>query len=65
VVEPEYRDLFTLRADVIAQADSSWLYSIGVLVPVHKYFVFETWANLPDNGDEPSLTIKGNFVFKF
>lgn len=58
-------DLFTLRGDVIQQRDSSWLYSAGVLVPVCKYFVFESWANFPDNGDSPSWTIKGNFVFTF
>lgn len=58
-------DLFTLRGDVIAQRDSSWLYSAGVLVPICKHFVFETWANLPDNGGSPSWTIKGNFVFPF
>lgn len=58
-------DLFTLRGDAIQQLDRSWLYSAGVLVPVCKYFVFETWANLPDNGTSASWTIKGNFVFTF
>ena len=64
-MEPKTIDLFTLRGDVIAQRDSSWLYSAGVLVPVCKSFVFETWANFPDNGDSPSWTIKGNFVLRF
>jgi hypothetical protein len=59
------RDLFTLRADAIQQANSDWLYSAGILVPVFKHFVFETWGNFPDNGADPSLTIKGNFVFTF
>jgi hypothetical protein len=58
-------DLFTLRGDAIEQRDSSWLYSAGVLVPVCKHFVLETWANFPDNGTSPSWTIKGNFVFTF
>lgn len=64
-LETESVDLFTIRGDVIAQRDSSWLYSAGVLVPVCDWFVFETWANLPDNGDSPSWTIKGNIVIKF
>lgn len=64
-METKTIDLFTLRGDVIEQRDSSWLYSAGVLVPVCKYFVFETWANFPDNGDSPSWTIKGNFVIRF
>ncbi len=58
-------DLFTLRADAIEQHDSSWLYSAGVLVPICKYFVFEAWGNFPDNGTDPSLTLKANFVFSF
>ena len=58
-------DLFTLRGDAIQQLDRSWLYSAGVLVPVCKHFVFETWANLPDNGTSASWTIKGDFVFTF
>ena len=64
-MESGMRDLFTVRGDVIAQRDSSWLYSAGVLVPVCKYFVFETWANFPDNGTSPSLTLKANFVLSF
>lgn len=64
-METKTIDLFTLRGDVIEQRDASWLYSAGVLVPVGKYFVFETWANFPDNGDSPSWTIKGNFVIRF
>jgi hypothetical protein len=63
--DPGMRDLFMVRGDVIAQRDSSWLYSAGVLVPVCKWFVFETWANFPDNGNSPSWTIKGNFVLTF
>lgn len=58
-------DLFTLRTDAIQQQDSTWLYSAGVLVPICKWFVFETWGNFPDNGDDASWTIKGNFVFSF
>jgi hypothetical protein len=58
-------DLFMLRGDAIQQHDHSWLYSAGVLVPVCKYFVFETWGNFPDNGTSASWTIKGNFVFTF
>ncbi len=65
MLETKSIDLFTLRGDVIEQRDHSWLYSAGVLVPICKYFVFETWANFPDNGDSPSWTIKGNFVFTF
>jgi hypothetical protein len=59
------RDLFTLRADAIHQHDSSWVYSAGVLVPVIKYIVFETWGSFPDNGDEASLTLKLNLVLSF
>jgi hypothetical protein len=65
LIQDKVIDLFTLRGDVIEQRDFSWLYSVGVLVPVCKYFVFETWANLPDNGQSASWTIKGNFVFTF
>ena len=61
----ETRDLFTIRADAIELPSHDWLYSAGVLIPVCKYFVFETWANLPGNGDSPSWTIKGNFVVSF
>ena len=64
-VETVSRDLFTLRADAIQQQDSSWVYSAGVLVPVVKHVVFETWGSFPDNGDDPSLTLKLNFVFSF
>ena len=63
--ETKMRDLFTLRADAIEQRDQSWLYSAGVLVPVCKWFVFEAWANLPDNGDDASVTLKANFVINF
>jgi hypothetical protein len=61
----ESRDLFTLRTDMIQQQDSDWLYSAGVLVPVIDHIVFETWANLPGNGDDASLTLKLNIVFGF
>jgi hypothetical protein len=64
-IQGEERDLFTLRTDMIQQQDSSWLYSAGVLVPVIDHVVFETWANLPDNGDDASLTLKLNLVFNF
>lgn len=58
-------DLFMIKADAIAQRDSSWLYAVGAEVPICKWFLLETWANLPDNGDSPSWTIKGNFIFRF
>lgn len=64
-MDTKVTDLFTLRGDVIEQRDASWLYSAGVLVPVCKFFVLETWANFPDNGDSASWTIKGNFVINF
>jgi hypothetical protein len=64
-METKTVDLFTLRGDVIAQRDSSWLYSAGVLIPVCPWFVLETWGNFPDNGDEASLTVKANFVITF
>jgi hypothetical protein len=63
--EPEYRDLFTFRADAIQQLNRDWLLSAGVLVPVCKWFVFETWGNFPTDGSEASVTLKGNFVFTF
>lgn len=59
------RDLFTVRADAIEQRSHDWLFSAGVLVPITKFFVFETWGNFPSDGSEPSLTLKGNFVFSF
>lgn len=58
-------ELFTLRGDAILQHDNRWLYSAGVLIPVCRYFVLETWGNFPDLGGDASLTIKGNFVFNF
>jgi len=61
----EYRDLFTLRADAIQQRDHTWLASVGALIPVTKWFVFETWGNFPTNGGQASATLKGNFVFSF
>ena len=63
--EPEYRDLFTLRTDAIQMPNHDWLLSAGVLVPVCKWFVFETWGNFPTDGSDASLTLKANFVFKF
>ena len=62
---PETRDLFTLRADAIELRSHDWLYSAGVLVPVCKHFVFETWGNFPSDGTSPSLTLKANFVVTF
>lgn len=64
-METKTIDLFMIKADVIAQRDSSWLYAVGAEVPICKWFLLETWANLPDNGDSPSWTIKGNFIFRF
>ena len=63
--EPEYRDLFTLRADAIQQTNHTWLASVGALVPVTKWFVFEAWGNFPTDGGQASATLKGNFVFSF
>lgn len=59
------RDLFTLRADGIMQRDDSWLYSAGVLVPVCKHIVLETWGNFPDSGEDASVTVKLNVVLNF
>ncbi len=64
-METPGRDLFTLRADAIQQLSNDWLYSAGVLVPVCSNLVAEAWGNFPDNGDDASLTLKINFVFKF
>ena len=63
--EPEYRDLFTLRADAIQQTNHRWLASVGALIPVCKHFVFETWGNFPTDGGQSSATLKANFVFSF
>jgi len=63
--EPEYRDLFTLRADAIQQTNHTWLASVGALVPVCKHFVFEAWGNFPTDGSQASATLKANFVFSF
>ncbi len=63
--ETEYRDLFTLRADAIQQTDHRWLASVGALIPVCKWFVFETWGNFPTDGGQASATLKANFVFSF
>ncbi len=60
------RDLFTLRADAIKQrGGDDWLYSIGALIPICKYFVIETWGNFPSNGSSPSVTLKADFVISF
>ena len=61
----ETRDLFTLRADAIQQTTHSWLASVGALIPVCKWFVFETWGNFPTDGSQASATLKANFVFSF
>jgi hypothetical protein len=63
--ETEYRDLFTLRADAIQQGNHTWLASVGALIPVCKWFVFETWGNFPTDGSQASATLKANFVFSF
>jgi hypothetical protein len=63
--EPQYRDLFTLRADAIQQTNHTWLASVGALIPVTKWFVFETWGNFPTDGRQASATLKANFVFSF
>ena len=63
--ETVMRDLFTLRADAIQQTDHRWLASAGVLIPVCKHFVLETWGNFPIDGGDASVTIKANFVFTF
>lgn len=62
---PEMRDLFTLRTDAIRMRNHDWLLSAGVLIPVCKNFVFETWGNFPTDGTDASLTLKANFVFSF
>ncbi|MGI8889708.1 MAG: hypothetical protein ACR2G0_02855 [Chthoniobacterales bacterium] len=60
------RDLFTLRADAVKQHNNDdWLYSAGVLVPICKYLVFETWGNFPNNGASPSVTLKADVVIPF
>ena len=64
-MESGMRDLFTVRADAIELRSHDWLYSAGVLIPVCKYFVFETWGNFPSDGASPSLTLKANFVLSF
>ena len=61
----EYQDLFTLRADAIQQTNHRWLASVGALIPVTKWFVFETWGNFPTDGGQASATLKANFVFSF
>ena len=63
--ETQYRDLFTLRADAIQQTNHTWLASVGALIPVCKWFVFETWGNFPTDGAQASATLKANFVFSF
>jgi hypothetical protein len=63
--ETEYRDILMLRADAIQQQNHTWLSSAGVLVPVCKYFVLETWGNFPSDGSRCSVTVKGDFVVHF
>ena len=63
--EPQYRDLFTLRADAIQMPNHDWLLSAGALIPICKHFVFETWGNFPTDGTDASVTFKANFVFSF
>jgi hypothetical protein len=60
------QDLCYLRGHVgCGLQDGALLPSAGVLVPVIDQIIFETWANLPDNGDDASLTLKLNLVFVF
>lgn len=60
------RDLFTLRADAVKQHNNDdWLYSAGVLIPICKYLVLETWGNFPSNGSSPSATLKADIVIGF
>jgi hypothetical protein len=63
--ETEMRDLIVLRADATQQLNHSWLSSFGVLVPVCKFFAFETWGNFPSDGSRSSITVKGDFVLHF
>lgn len=54
-----------LNADLVQTNDeSNWLASVGVKSDLTDFLVFETWANLPDEGDV-SFVAKLNVVFKF
>lgn len=54
-----------LNADLVQFNDeSNWLSSVGMKYDLTEHLVFETWANLPDEGDV-SFVAKLNIVFKF
>ena len=54
-----------LNADLVQTRDESgWLASVGFKYDVTEHIVFESWANLPDEGSA-SFVAKVNYVFKF
>jgi hypothetical protein len=44
--------------------DAGWLAAVGAKFDICKQLVFETWANLPDEG-RPSFMAKVKLVFSF
>lgn len=54
-----------LNADLVQTNDQSgWLPAIGIKYEICKAVVFETWVNLPDEGNA-SVMAKLNYIFKF
>ncbi len=56
---------FNLNADLVQTGDGDgWLTALGAKYDLSKNLVFETWVNLPDEGDV-SVMLKLNFVFTY
>ncbi|MCB1086575.1 MAG: hypothetical protein KDM63_05990 [Verrucomicrobiae bacterium] len=54
-----------LNADLIQTGDGDgWLTALGVKYDLNEFLVFESWVNLPDEG-EASVMLKLNFVFTY
>lgn len=54
-----------LNADLVQTNDeSNWLAAVGLKYDLTDFLIFETWANLPDEGDV-NYVAKLNIVFKF
>ena len=54
-----------LNADLVQIHDGEgWMPAVGLKYDLSKHFVFETWANLPDEGSA-SFMLKLNYVFTY
>ena len=54
-----------LNVDLVQTNDQSgWLPAVGLKYEIIKSVIFESWVNLPSQGDA-SVVLKLNHVFKF